>query len=218
MLIAPTPGVTYAFTFVTDFASFNGIYTLVKLMTYDEYLSDGGDLFADLFNPVGLTNDQMEEDMATIRASKIMKLVTPEAVDTEIRTVFMPTCYAEDNPDHNVGKYLRIGVTAYIGVTKDVELLTFMKEALTEYITAATGIDPQPQFISVGETWLTDSQYEEIEASRDEAKKRIINYYSENVKLEKRIASLQEKLAAYEEIIVQQWKQLHPEDTSGTGG
>ena len=218
MIIAPTPGVTYSFTFVTSFASFNGIYTLVKLMTYDEYLADGGDLFFDLFNPVGMTNDQMQEDMETIRSSKIMKLVTPEAIDTEPRTVFMPTCYAEDNPDHNVEKYLRIGVTVYIGVTKDVELLTFMKNALSEYVTAATGIDPQPQFVSVGETWLTDSQYEEIVASRDEAKKRIINYYSENLRLEKRIASLQAKLNAYEEIIVQQWKQLHPEESSGTGG
>ena len=217
MLITPTPGITYSFTFTNEFAARNGIYTLVKLMTYDEYLADGGDLFGDVFSPVGLTGEDMNEAMDTIRASKMMKLVSPDSVE-DTATIFMPTCYAEDNPDHNVSKYMRLGVTTYIGVTKDPALLNFMKEALTEYVQAVAGIDPKPQYVSVGNVWLTDQQYEDILAQRDESKLKIINYYSENARLQSTVAKLEERLKVYEELIVQQYKLLNPDSSTDASG
>lgn len=201
MLITPTPGVTYYFTFESDYEARNGIYTLVKLMTYDEYLSDGGDLMTDVFTPLEKTEEDMTQRLEDIRNSKMMKLVTPDTLG-DTTTIFMPMAFATDNPDHNVKKYVKLGMVTYIGITDDPDLLTHMKESVTEHILAATGIDTKPRFVSVGETWLTDQQYQEAIADRDETKKSIINYYSENIKLEKRIAELQEKLKAYEEIII----------------
>lgn len=205
MLITPTPGVTYYFTFELDYSNRDGIYTLVKLMTYDEYLNDGGDLMSDVFSPAGKTEDDMTLRLEEIRNTKMMKLVTPDTLETT-QTIFMPITFATDNPDHNVKKYLKLGLVTYIGVTDDEELLADMKNCVNEHVLAATGIDMQPRFVAVGETWLTESQYKDLLAERDATKKKIINYYSENIKLEKRIASLQEQLKAYEEIIIKYCK------------
>lgn len=211
MFITPTPGVTYYFTFEPDYSARTGIYTLVKLMTYDEYLADGGDLMSDVFSPVNKTEEDMMHRLEEIKSSKMMKLITPDTLD-ETTTIFMPLAFVVDTPDHNVKKYVKLGLVTYIGVTDDPDLLAHVKESITEHIAAATGIDSDPKFVAIGETWMTQRQYEEILAGRDEEKKKIINYYSENIKLEKRIAALQDRLNAYEEIIIS-----HCTD-KGTGG
>jgi len=106
-------------------------------------------------------------------------------------------------------------VVSYIGVTKDPALLEYVKDAIQNYILAGTGIDPETKFISIGNVWLTDKQYQDILSQRDQSKMKLINFYTENISLEKRISELQTKLATYEEIIKMQWKELHPDNTPG---
>ena len=214
MLLTLTPGVTYSFTFSTDFSARNGVYTLDKLSTYTEYLADGGNLYDEVFLPLNINPERMHQDMAQIESSKMMKLTTPDGIDNPV-TIFMPTCYVDVNPDFNVDRYTKIGVVSYIGVTKDPALLEYVKDAIQNYILAGTGIDPETKFISIGNVWLTDKQYQDILSQRDQSKMKLINFYTENISLEKRISELQTKLATYEEIIKMQWKELHPDNTPG---
>ena len=88
MLLTLTPGVTYSFTFSTDFSARNGVYTLDKLSTYTEYLADGGNLYDEVFLPLNINPERMHQDMDQIESSKMMKLTTPDGIDNPV-TIFM---------------------------------------------------------------------------------------------------------------------------------
>jgi hypothetical protein len=55
---------------------------------------------------------------------------------------------------------------------------------------------------------MTESQYQEIIKTRDETKKKVMNYYSENLKLEKMLSSANTKIKEYEKLIINQQKQI----------
>ena len=59
-----------------------------------------------------------------------------------------------------------------------------------------------------GEQWLTDSEYNEVLQERDESKKKVLNYYSENQRLEKELSQLRTQIAEYERLIVNLQSQI----------
>ena len=54
--MTPTAGCVYNFTFKSGYNVFDGIYKVSKIMTFDEYVNDGGDIDNDFFSP----NDKSE--------------------------------------------------------------------------------------------------------------------------------------------------------------
>lgn len=211
-MITPTPGVVYKFYFRGGFTDFNGTYRLVQVMTYDEYVKENHDIVADFFVPCGKTAEDALADLETIRTSQIMKLRTIDELDTGTEK-YAPMAYMDKNPDHNVKKYSKLGVVAYIGIVDEVETLDYINNNLREQFTAGLGIDPQPQFMSTGEVYLTDDEYKEEVAKRNESARQIINYFSENRRLEKVISQQKTRLEAYEATIAALVKKLRS-DTS----
>lgn len=200
VLFTPTVGMAYLFTFEHGFTNTNGIYRLVKLMTYDEYLADGGDILKDFYIPNEKTEEDLESDIDRIRDTKIMKLGGPDGnVDSIIHA---PISHLVSTPDHNVRKYCRLGLIVNIGITEDPELLQFVPESIKEHVIAATGIDTDPYLVSIADVWLTESQYKEELLKREEDKKKVINYYSENISLRKQIAQLKTRLTEYEKYLI----------------
>jgi hypothetical protein len=108
----------------------------------------------------------------------------------------------------NVEKYYKFGIVVDAGITKDPKTLSFMRDILIEAVEASFGITPQVDFVTLHEKWLSQSEYQEILDARDQSKLKVINYYSENQKLQKQISSTNTKLKEYEKLILNLQAQL----------
>lgn len=213
-LLTPTVGAAYNFTFTTGYDAFNGIYEVARIMTYDEYVDDGGDIDTDFFTPNG-KSEEVETELANVRSSKILKLVSPDS-DDESDPVFVPLYYLSETPDYNVKKYQNIGIVANIGITENVSDVDFIRDIITESVESALGITPNPKLVITKEIWMTESQYQEILKTRDDSKKKVKNYYSENLKLEKMLSSANTKIKEYEKLIINLQSQINELKVSHT--
>lgn len=201
MMINLTPGVVYKLQFKTDYLSVSGVYRLQKIMTYDEYLVDGGDLVKDFYSLVGKDATTLEKDIASVRANPVLKVADPN--DSTGETVkYFPSDYLQGVPDHNVKEYPKLGLIAYIGIVDNPEILDYFIENIKEQILAALGIEADPKLITLDEgAWLTEVEYQEVVAKRDLLAKHTINYYSENKELRAELAKARTTIRTYEEIL-----------------
>lgn len=207
MLIKPIVGAVYNFKFIPEFSYFDDIYKVVKIMTYEEYVADGGNLLTDFFEPVNKTNEDIEACIEYVRNCDILKLTRPnEASSTETR--FVSTYFLEETPDYNVKKYNNFGIVADVGLIGDVESLRFMKDNITEAFESVLGVTPRVSFVILNEKWLTDSQYEAVLSERDESKKKLYSYYAENLRLQTQISQANTKINEYEKLIVNLQRQI----------
>lgn len=213
-LIAPSPGVVYKFLYEPGYNAYDGVYRLVKLMTYDEYLEDGGNILADFFVPNHKTEEDLNLELEAIRSSKIMKLVSPEDTD-ETTVIYAPLCYIRDVPDCNVKEYQSFGVVAYVGITDDLTQLDYVKGNIVEQFESALGISSNPQFVITKTVWLTDAEYQDELVRREATKKAVINYFSENKRLQKQLSQQKTLIAEYERLIISLTRQV---ETLSSGG
>ena len=218
-MIVPTPGAIYNFIFIDGYDKFNGVYKVAKIMTYDEYVSDTGNLMRDWFTPNDKTESDMESVLTDIRAAKMLKLVQPGSDNVEV-TIFVSLYFVAETPDFDVSKYYQFGMISTIGLTKDPTLLNFMKNTFTEIVEATYGITPDVNFVTIEEKWLTDEQYSEIVAARDKSKQKVLNYYSENLRLQKQLSQANTAIKEYEKLIANlqsQVSQLSQQSQSSGG-
>lgn len=199
-MFTPTVGVSYYFTFRLNFNTLNGVYHLVQSLTFKECIDNNIDLMSTCFNLAGYTEEQYLLDLDTIKENNILKLVNPDTMDAD-SAIYIPFIYLDKVPDHRIKKYYKLALGLNLGVLDNVELMEATIATMKEHISAATGITDDPTLFEISHVWLTDDQYNDIEASRDQSAKKILNYFTENVRYEKEITRLRSKLVAYEEII-----------------
>ena len=199
-IATPTVGAVYNFKFQTEYSNFNGTYKVTGIMSYDEYLSNDGDIVSDFFTP---NNQQAvaDDEIANVRQSVIMKLDPPDEDDDGI-SKYAPLCYVSETPDFNVKKYQKFGMITYIGICEDPDVFNFMKNTVTEAVESTFGITPEPMFVVTGEEWLTETEYNNVLKERDDSKKKVLNYYSENLRLQKELSQYKTKLNEYEKLII----------------
>lgn len=203
--ITPTVGVVYKFIFEHGYDAFNGTYRIVKLMSYDEYLTDGGNILTDFYEPNNKEESDALKDLEQIRNSKIMKLIEPSIIDDSV-VYFAPVCFLKTTPDHNVKQYNQFGIICHVGVVDDVEHFNFICDNLQQQVMFATGIDPKPKLVTTGTEWLTENEYIDLIKDRENAKKKVVNYFSENKRLEEQLSSQNTLLQEYEKLIISQQK------------
>lgn len=208
VLMLPSVGMIYRFSFIDGYTFHNGVYKVAKVMTYDEYIADGHDILDDFFVPNSKGESDLNEVYAEVTTSKILKLIDPDGLDESDTEYYVPLNFIKETPDMNVEKYYKFGIVVDAGITKDPKTLTFMRDILTEAVEASFGITPQVDFITLHEKWLSQSEYQEILDARDQSKLKVINYYSENQKLQKQISSTNTKLKEYEKLILNLQAQL----------
>lgn len=206
-LIKPVVGGIYNFKFQNGYTYFNGVHKVVKIMTYAEYVADGGNIVEDFYTPNGRNQDDVNNTIDGVMANDILKVVEPniESID---EVIYIPTYLLEETPDYNVSKYHKFGIVANVGVIGDPDNLAFVKANLIEACESVLGITPEIAFVSLEEKWLTDEQYQEILAERDDSKKKSYSYYKENLRLQKQISQANTKIIAYERLIVNLKQQL----------
>ena len=206
-LIKPVVGGIYNFKFQTGYTKFDGVHKVVKIMTYDEYISDGGDIFTDFYEPNEKTEDDINSTIDGVMINDILKVVQPN-YETVEETLYIPTYFLEETPDYNVSRYHKFGIIANVGVIGDPNNLNFMKANITEAFESVLGITPDVSFVALEEKWLTDEQYQEILSERDDTKKKSYNYYKENLRLQKQISQANTKINEYEKLIISLKQQL----------
>lgn len=205
-LFTPIPGTVYKMIFESGYNSFDGVYKLASLMTYDEYIEKGGNLLVDFYTPNQKTEEDLNNDLPNIRISKIMKLVSPNTDETVEH--YAPIIFLKETPDFNIKKYMKFGIVGYVGITDNPDDLSFIKENIKEQFEAALGITIEPQYVSTGEIWLSDEEYAEVLKERDDTKKRVINYYSENVRLVQQNTQLRTMIGEYKTLVIALQKEI----------
>lgn len=206
-LIKPVVGGIYNFKFQTGYTKFDGVHKVVKIMTYAEYVSDGGDIFNDFYQPNQKTQEDLNNTINGVMANDILKVIQPN-YDTIEETIYIPTYFLEETPDYNVSKYHKFGIVANVGIIGDPNNLSFMKDNIAEAFESVLGITPDISFVALEEKWLTDAQYQEILAERDENKKKSYSYYKENLRLQKQLSQANTKINEYERLIINLKEQI----------
>ena len=201
-MFMPTVGVTYKFTFVTDFAHWNGTYHLAKMMTYAECLEENIDLTEVFYTPAGKNDTTYAAHIEDLRTSKVLKLIDPESMDSTNPVTYAPLIYLDKVPDSNVKRYYSLAVGLHIGITENPERIDTLLTLLQDHVKAATGITATPQLFEITSSWLTTDEYAAIEAERDQTAKQTISYFTENVKLREEINRLKAINKKYEETYI----------------
>ena len=206
-LIKPVAGGIYNFKFQTGYTKFDGVHKVVKIMTYEEYVEDGGDIFTDFYEPNQKTQEDVDDTINGVMANDILKVIQPNQESIE-ETIYIPTYFLEETPDYNVSRYHKFGIVANVGVIGDPANLNFMKDNIVEAFESVLGITPSVSFVALEEQWLTEAQYQAILAERDDTKKKSYNYYKENLRLQKQISQANTKINEYERLIVSLKQQI----------
>lgn len=137
MVIAPPSiGSVCAYSFEPRFSSLDGIYELTKVSSYDEMLSDGGDLVSSLYALVGLAEADLNVDWTTYQDDRIMRLVNPDNTDVSI---LAPTAIMTMVPDPEIRAYDLLYMAINVGYHDDPEKLLWLRDHLRHLAGAVTG-------------------------------------------------------------------------------
>ena len=176
-------GWTYKFSFIQDFGVLDGIYTVVKVYSYEEFLSDGLSL-VDLYSLVAKSEAELEQDLQTeefnYRNQEIYKLRNPENYTT---VIYVPESIIASVPNFNIKKYSNVVVAMNLGLYPGEEDLAAVRSIMSEHMVSQLGYGDTPDLITIGHEWLTEEEYNERHAIREQNKQDIINYFSECQKL-----------------------------------
>ena len=177
----PSIGKVYQFSFVSDFESLGyvkeqlgqpdsvGMYRLDKVLPYLDMIASGIDLYANLYQPLGIDESVYKNDIPRIATSTIYKLIDP--IDTS-KVIYMPQPFIEDmNP--SVRRYeksmLVIDVGLY-GKEYDEVVIQLTADNITKYIDTICAICTTAdgefvnKFVEDGDVgkYIKTSYYEEL--------------------------------------------------------
>lgn len=237
-------GKIYRFSFVSDFKQLGydvaaedqpvnaGIYRLDKVMTYLDMVSNGIDLYANLYQPLKVSKTVYETDLSRLVETTIYRLIDPS---DESRVYYMPKIFIKDTPDASVKEHLQKALIVKLGVLGDIlgddySIIDEVREFIGRLLEKRWGIkvdytSPDDSASSIftnsyGSIWMTDREFDKL----DNERKRIALdstidlvdlfnfdesniYYKENLKLHGKIAAL-------EQVIVSQSNKLKKQSTS----
>lgn len=180
-------GKVYRFKFVSDFEQLGyrvnddgteiedlpmnaGIFKLEKVMPYFDLVAAGIDLYANLYQRLGIKKEVYTSDQSRLADSMVYKLSDP--TDKSI-VIYMPQIFIKD-ADPSVEKYSKVLLTIDLGIHADLVELADMENILRQVFEKKYGIiadksDPTASLASLVEydhIWLTTSQMDAIKADR----------------------------------------------------
>lgn len=206
-VIIPTVGQAYNFTLNAKYSYANGIYRVKKLMTYEEYVNSRHNILEAFYSPGDLTQEDVDQDLPYLRTSVIIEVGAPDE-DSSTIVECIPLCFVYDTPDHNVHRYHKFGLITYCGLTNNIDQFDYLKENVKNMFSACLGISPDPFWVDVGYVWMTEAEYEAQQSHQEEQAKQVVNYYTENIRLQAQYNSVNVKFNSYEEIILNQEQQI----------
>lgn len=192
-------GWLYRFSFTEYFNKLDGTYTLTRVYTFDELTNDGITIKESLYSVYNVPDTQYAADIPKIISEPIYKLVSVIDPDT---TVYVPNCVLSTEPVFSVREYSNLVLAIPIGIYRNTEDLSSVKNAISEEIAATLGEVGDASYIAVSSKYLTENEYADAIKDRENKVKQVLNYFSENVKLQNTVSKQKTQIKALTDIIV----------------
>ena len=178
-------GRVYRFQFVSDFATIGyrldsdgkpiadqdlnaGVFKLEKVMPYFDLVASGIDLYANLYQRLGIKKDIYASDQSRLADSLVYKLSDP--TDNSV-IIYMPQIFIKD-ADPSVEKYSKVLLTVNLGIHADLNELSDMENILRQVFEKKYGITPEKEGDALVELteydhiWLATSEMDTIKEKR----------------------------------------------------
>lgn len=192
-------GWTYKFKFINAFKSHDKAYTIVKIYSWDELLKENISLYDLLYGPLNIPREQFNQDVLEFRKQNIYKLINPLDQTNEI---FVPEGILSTIPLYPVKQYGNLVFYIPLGVYEDQQGLDYLFNQVKEQLTGALGVTHDPKLVATSYTYLTETEYQEYAAERNAMTKKILNFFTENIKLRSENDTLRAQIKGYQDLIM----------------
>jgi len=194
----PTVGMSGALVVSAPFTSqitAQAVYTCTGIESLSGMIASDQDPFTDLYQPAGLTEDQMNQD-----AEDNVLVITVQAFDGDL--VRIPNKYLLGLPDPSGVPYqLTMLGLALDAMPTGVDLTALVSD-VQDLILSRVGVHSTPQVMVYGAvTLLTQADHEVLQASRVVAMADQSSYLSQLQAVTRQLQALQSKYSAMESYI-----------------
>lgn len=187
------------FTFVEKFSALNGVYRVVKKMTYEQARTENIDFYKFLYNPVGLTKEDYSKDLDNYVNDTVLQLIDLK----QQNTIYLYTSLLKSVPDPTVKTYDQVILGINLGYFKNATDYEWIKSEFVEYIKQRLGSDGDAKFFAKQENkvWLTDQEYQQIEDKRKTNIKNAMSVFQKNEELQNEIINLRNIIKTYDDLL-----------------
>lgn len=204
----PFLGCAYSFSFRDKFSKYDGIYTVSRILTFDETLLDQIDLSA-LYVDAGYTAEDYNTEVDTIDSSKYPrvpiredKILKLQSVSDETVTRYIPFTICSTTPNPNIKQYHKLVLSLDLGTYDNMEDIDYITNVIQDTASKALGVSSTVDMFSYATVWMTEDAYADIQSERDTKKTEIINLFSENNRLRTELDKAKTLITKYETTII----------------
>jgi hypothetical protein len=198
----PPVGSVAAFVFATPFVTLNGVYQIVKTMTFETALASGVDFVASLYTPAGRNKTDYASEYTNYAGQTVLQL---QGVGDSTGTIYYaPLGVLAQVPDPTIKRYVDAYMNIHIGAFADETVYTWLKSQIDDLVAAVTGNTDTAQFYTnpADDLYLTDAQYASLAAARAANIRTVMPVTVQNQALQTTIDALQTKIRAYQTMLV----------------
>lgn len=205
-------GNIYRFKFITEFNRIgydaevlgSGLYRVVQIMNKDEIYEIGESVLIEMYKAAKNLSEENAKvaytaDKETFFNGRYFKL---QAINNPFLYYYVPEAIIVEHPNVRVSNYAKLALMIDLGVTKDPALLASISETINEVLAPTYGITVSPTPMVHRYMYLTDEEYEAIQAERDATRQAVTNYKTECERLTAELAVANGKIASLEAIVV----------------
>lgn len=196
----PFVGSTCLFTFTTQFATLNGVYTTRGATTFAAAIASQVDFVANLYTPAGLSATNYQADYASYQNDNVAIL---ESVADNTVVYYVPESALALVPDPTIKEYVPLTLVVDLGVQQNTQAILPLLNTIKDAVQASLG-STNPCYVlgnKVNKVYLTDTQYQALVTARAENVQTLIPL---SLQLQNEVAKntyLAAKVAAYEALI-----------------
>lgn len=192
-----TVGWTYKFSFKPAFAALDGVYTISKIYSWNEVLNEQLSLFDLLYSPLNIPAEKYNEDTKIYRNEPVYKLTSP--IDGSVQ--YIPESVFGNKPIYTVNEYFNLALMMPLGTYADEAGLSYLSDTIGDQIRSTLGITGRAIIATVGKTYLTEDEYNQIDATRKAIATGSQNHYAALLAAQKEIDRLRAQVAGYQRLI-----------------
>lgn len=190
-------GWTYQFVFTKKFTKYDGVYTIAKVYSWAEVINDQLSLYDLLYKPLNIPETEYNQDIIQFKNENIYKLVSPD--DGSI--VYAPESIFAQVPIYPVKEYQKLVMFLPLGIYASEEGLDYLVDQVGDELKGALGLTITPKLTTVGKVYMTEEEYNLLEAQRKENADKILNWFSSYIQLKEDNDKLKAQIAGYQKLI-----------------
>jgi len=166
-MIIPEINSTCSYQFTTNFASLDGIYTLVDISSYNEAIAEGVNFIADLYTLAGQSSTQFTTDSANYVNDTVLHLLPANSNQVPL---YAPSSVLSSVPDPMVGCYNNLAIGVSLGLFKDKAALAWVINELNQILGSVIGTTNPVQLYSLGTEYMRITDFDALQATRNATK------------------------------------------------